>query len=180
MKKLVLTLVILTMAQSYCNTTQNLIHAITSNNMEKVKQIVGQDKEGKLINGVDNNKMTPLHWAAELGNQAIAKLLIDNKADVNIKDKMGFTPLHWAAYFDKKDVAEELLNNSNSNIDVNVKSDFGWTVLDTAKRHKHHNIVEMIQKKIQDLIKQKTMKTQQTKMLGQQKGSAFGDVKFVW
>ena len=40
---------------------------------------------------------TPLHWAAESGQDGITKSLIEQGGDVNAKDDAGMTPLHWAA-----------------------------------------------------------------------------------
>ena len=42
-------------------------------------------------------KNSSLQYAAEEGYVEIAKLLLQNKADVNIKDAYGETPLHYAS-----------------------------------------------------------------------------------
>ena len=40
---------------------------------------------------------TPLHHAAEGGRKEIAELLIENGADLNVKDEtLGDTPVDWA------------------------------------------------------------------------------------
>ena len=50
---------------------------------------------------IDDCGFTALHWATVAGNDKIAKLLIDRKADVNARagegDGLGDTPLHRAA-----------------------------------------------------------------------------------
>jgi len=47
----------------------------------------------------DDNRQTPLSWAARMGHEAVVKLLLaTGKVDVNSKeDDNGRTPLPWAA-----------------------------------------------------------------------------------
>lgn len=57
---------------------------------------------------VDNNEMTPLHLAAQLGSKEIAEILIFKGANVNAKTKSGTTPLYSAVREGHKEV-EDLL-----------------------------------------------------------------------
>ena len=41
--------------------------------------------------------LTPLHWAAHKEHTEIALLLIENGADIHLKDKEGRTPVSMAA-----------------------------------------------------------------------------------
>ena len=57
--------------------------------------------------GANVNELSPnvsaLFVAAENGDEKLAKILIDNNADINIKTSAsGFTPLFWAATSNKK------------------------------------------------------------------------------
>ena len=45
----------------------------------------------------DNQKMTPLHMAAEQSNVDVLKLLLEMNVDCNIGNSSGRTPLHLAA-----------------------------------------------------------------------------------
>jgi ankyrin repeat protein len=45
----------------------------------------------------DNDGNTPLHYATLNGHTHIAKLLLDENADINTQDNDGNTPLHYAA-----------------------------------------------------------------------------------
>jgi len=71
--------------------------AILSDNLDVVKQHIEA--------GTDLNKKeqmsgsTPLILAATFGKTAIAKALIDAKADLSIKNNEGATALHVAAFF---------------------------------------------------------------------------------
>nr|CAI5855029.1 unnamed protein product [Callosobruchus analis] len=58
---------------------------------------------------------TPLHSATELNNVAMVSLLVDNKADVNLKDIDGYTPLHVASTTrDSLEVLKTLTTNGAS------------------------------------------------------------------
>ena len=51
----------------------------------------------KIINSKDPSLgCTPLHNAAEKGDPSMVKYLMENDADVNVKDVTGWTPLHHA------------------------------------------------------------------------------------
>jgi len=55
--------------------------------------------EGFDVNTVDNNEMTPLHLAAQIGCKEIAEILILKGANVNAKTKSGITPLGFNSQF---------------------------------------------------------------------------------
>ena len=52
---------------------------------------------GASMNPRDHRKRTPLHVAAEVGEEDLIELLLDKKADSNIADLDGNTPLDLAA-----------------------------------------------------------------------------------
>lgn len=45
---------------------------------------------------LDSDNMTPLHFAANLGNVKVIELLVKHGADVNAVDGYNTTPLHYA------------------------------------------------------------------------------------
>ncbi len=54
----------------------------------------------------DEGGLTPLHTAAEVGNEEIAALLLDQGADVNLTGpKRKITPLHVAVYHNQESMA---------------------------------------------------------------------------
>ena len=63
--------------------------------------------------------LSPLFMAASDGDEKLAKILIDNNADINIKTvTRGFTPLFWAAVSNHKNVVDLLVKNG---ADLNAK-----------------------------------------------------------
>jgi uncharacterized protein len=54
-------------------------------------------RQGQNPNFVDQNGRAPLDYAANFGNGAMIKLLLDAGARIDFRDKFGATALHWAA-----------------------------------------------------------------------------------
>ncbi|KAG5643283.1 hypothetical protein DXG03_001250 [Asterophora parasitica] len=80
----------------------------------------------KVVNSVDLDERTPLHWAASSGAIDIARFLIDQKAEVDRPDNGGWTPLHIAVSAGHDEVVQELVG---AGADVNRKNDKGITAL---------------------------------------------------
>ncbi|KAH9481869.1 Ankyrin repeat-containing protein C6C3.08 [Psilocybe cubensis] len=53
-------------------------------------------EDPKLVNSVDADGRTPLHWAASSGSAELVQFLIDQKAEVDKVDGSGWSPLHIA------------------------------------------------------------------------------------
>ena len=86
--------------------------------------------KGLLAKGADTNTsdsqfgVSPLSWAALLGQTEIAELLIRNGADVNGRNRDGGTALHGAAFLGHTDTAALLVQKG---ADVNATNDKGET-----------------------------------------------------
>ena len=72
-----------------------------------------------------------LHLAVLKNNQEIAKILLDNGADIDIRarDALQGSPLEWAAFFGIKEMGVFLVE---SGADLNSKNAFGTTPLDAT------------------------------------------------
>ncbi len=73
--------------------------------------------------------LTPLGWAAAVGNVEVANALIARGADVNATSKQGFTPLHNAAYFHRQEMTALLLSKGAN---VGARTHEGETPLHRA------------------------------------------------
>lgn len=89
-------------------------------------------QHGSDIHAKDSFGYTPLHLAAHMGAESVAKLLIEHGADVNMKNDWGHTPLHKAVYSGAEGaaaVAELLIRHG---ADVNAKDNGNNTPLHRA------------------------------------------------
>lgn len=55
-------------------------------------------EHGANVNATSADKRTPLHLAADSGDEETIKILLENGADVNAEDNWKWTPLSAAAY----------------------------------------------------------------------------------
>jgi hypothetical protein len=78
--------------------------------------------------------MTPLHYAAYNGHVEIVRLLLQNGADVNVRNKYGTTPLYWAASYGHVDILHLLVQNG---ADLESQANNGWRALHEAACHVH-------------------------------------------
>jgi pectate lyase len=85
--------------------------------------------------------ISPLHFAIYIKDQAKAKSLIENGADINKRTPNGTTPLSRAADIGFKDIAELLLAKGAN---VNAKNNWDWTPLHSAAEKGHKDIVELL------------------------------------
>ena len=116
---------------------KDLLSAAKQENLELVKEAIA---EGADVNAKINNS-TALHIISQSGNTEIAKVLIDNKADVNIKVKTGITPLMVASYYGNRDIVKLLLDNGAN---ANIFAQNGDTPLSIAENKNHRDIVNLL------------------------------------
>ncbi|GLC50215.1 hypothetical protein PLESTB_000355100 [Pleodorina starrii] len=85
---------------------------------------------GKDINEPDAQGRTALHYAVAYDHAVIAKMLVDEGANLEARDTMNNTPLHYACGYGRTGLARMLLN---AGADKTVQNNTGKTPLDLAK-----------------------------------------------
>lgn len=93
---------------------------------------------------LSQTQYTPLHIAAQWNSTEVAALLLDAKANPNLKTKDGRTALHMAAWKDSIDVATLLCERGAKK---NLKSENGDMALDIAIRANAGNVVSLLREK---------------------------------
>ena len=95
------------------------------------------------VNAVSRNEMTvtPLHSAVAAGDEKVSRLLVDNNADLNVSQQLGYTPLHEAAQNGNTDIARMLLENG---ADPRAKLDDGKTSAELARAHNQAKLAQLI------------------------------------
>jgi ankyrin repeat protein len=119
--------------------TKALIESAYYGELTRVQGIVSK---GADVNSADENKRTPMMWAAFKGNTSIVKFLHAKGADVNAKDADLQTALMYATKGSFLPVIEFLLNNG---AEVNVQTrKQGFTALMTAASKGDVKIVRLL------------------------------------
>ncbi len=109
-------------------------------------------KNGVQINAKDKAGFTPLHYAvANEMNPNFLNILIQKKADLNIKNNEDDTPLFVAMYsfIIDEDEAEEEIENIfkpllEAGADPNIKNGNGMTVLDIAEDEGNEELIKLL------------------------------------
>jgi ankyrin repeat protein len=93
-----------------------------------------------------------LEVAISKNNQAMVKLLLERKANPNIKVYNGWTPLIQAAGAGQKEMVELLLANG---AELNVLAPGGWSPLSAALHHNKPEVAELLRQRgaIEDLAR---------------------------
>ena len=90
------------------NNINSIFNAIKSSDDKKFEEILKENKS--LINKLNNNGLSLLHYSVIKNNKKITELLLNNGADVNIKSsKMKRTPLHLA-YIYQNNSSDDIIN----------------------------------------------------------------------
>ena len=117
-----------------------LHHAIFNNNLRLTKYLL--DKSAN-PNALYENRITPLIASIDLNFWDIAKVLIENGADVNLKDEKNNTPLSKAIFhYEGNPDLIKLLLSMGADPYQNLAE--GYTAVDLAKSMRLTDILDLI------------------------------------
>ena len=118
---------------------QELHDSCRSGDLQTVTELI---KNKVNINQFDENKLTPLHLAVSKGHAEIVQLLLENRADINIKSgEKGLTPLIYGAIHGKLKIMNILIDFG---ADMKLTTDSGRNALHYAAGNGHDEIVEFL------------------------------------
>ena len=110
-----------------------LLQFVENNEVEKVREMLSMNVDLDFRTSAEDR--TPLQLAAHRGRPEMMRMLLQAKANPDIKGPNGLTALHEALLCEDLNLKQEmvrLLLNANANI--NISDDDGSTVLDMADR----------------------------------------------
>lgn len=115
------------------------IYHMMNDNLANEDLISLLKSHGISINETDNFGNTPLHIAIMLREKKYARSLINQGADLNIKNKVELSPLHIAAFLNDEEVAKDLLAKG---AEINLKGNSGYTPLHIAALMNNIEVVQ--------------------------------------
>uniref|UniRef100_A0A3Q0R014 non-specific serine/threonine protein kinase n=1 Tax=Amphilophus citrinellus TaxID=61819 RepID=A0A3Q0R014_AMPCI len=118
------------------------LHLATEKHLKLMAELL-LGRRSTNVNAKDEDQYTALHWAAQNGDEAITRLLLDRGAAINETDGQGRTPAHVACQHGQENVFRVLLSRG---ADVQVKGKDNWTALHYAAWQGHLGIVKLLVK----------------------------------
>ena len=115
--------------------------AVKENNLQLVSEVLAASNIG--IEEADEQRFTPLIWAAREGYSAIVRVLLEKGANPNKLDKwMQANAGHKAAFWGRSEAMQLLVKNG---LDVNARGGYnGYTALHDAVARAHIEVVKVL------------------------------------
>lgn len=104
-------------------------------------------KAGAAINSQSKNKLeaAPIQSAAAAGHVKVVMLLLNNRANPNVREQGGYTPLHAAAQNGDTQMIRSLLYNG---ADLSIRSNDGKLAMDMAVEAGHTDAAALLKEGI--------------------------------
>uniref|UniRef100_A0A182K5S8 Acyl-CoA-binding domain-containing protein 6 n=1 Tax=Anopheles christyi TaxID=43041 RepID=A0A182K5S8_9DIPT len=112
-------------------TSKSLIDQIKEDDLDGVRAILEDCSElAEMINGLDDDGLAAIHWAADRGNvDILASLLAVEGIDINLRGADGQTALHYASSCGNVECLKLLMQHG---ADRTIRDDEGETCSDVA------------------------------------------------
>nr|XP_022316497.1 transient receptor potential cation channel subfamily A member 1-like [Crassostrea virginica] len=124
------------------NLMRNALHWAVENAHLEVLLYLLKKSDSVMLEAMDHQEQTIMHYAAKLGNVAILQALIHQECTLDTRDMEGRTPLHVASEHDNEAAVEVLYHASNS--ELNDGDSDGQTPLLMAVKEGHYNSVKVL------------------------------------
>ena len=130
------------------NNSEQLYGAVTKNDKDKVEKLIEQGADVNYVKQAGSwMKVSVLITSVNNKDLDIAKLLLDNKADVNWKDGFKTPAILYAANTGSIEMVKLLLANG---ADINDNDGQGNTVLTAAKESKNKDLIAFVEESIKE------------------------------
>lgn len=112
-------------------TARSLVDRIKADDLDGVRAMLGDSGEpAALVNGLDDEGMAAIHWAADRGNvEILTRLLAVDGIDINLRGADGQTALHYASSCGNVECLQLLLQHG---ADRTIRDEEGETCSDVA------------------------------------------------
>ena len=107
--------------------------------LEIVKHLLEREAN---IEAQDQDGVTPLHCASQIGDLEIVKHLLERGANIEAQDQHGGTPLHWASRNGHLEIVKHLLENRAN---IEAKDNDGCTPVQRSQKEEISTLLKMTQ-----------------------------------
>ena len=121
--------------------SKKLCEAVVKGYVVETEKLVREHPKLVNIPGTDDMTSTPLHLAVKNNRYEIAKLLLQNGADINARNKHGQTPLHLAAMSGNAEFAQILLSQ---NARKDIRDHWGQSALMYATKMRRSEVQKLL------------------------------------
>ncbi|XP_012683118.1 receptor-interacting serine/threonine-protein kinase 4 [Clupea harengus] len=118
------------------------LHLATEKRLKGIAEVLLSRKTTN-VNAKDEDQYTPLHFAAQNGDEVLTRLLLERGASINEADAQGRTPAQIACHHGQEQVVRVLLSRG---VDVHIRGKDDWTALHLAAWQGHLGIVKLLVK----------------------------------
>jgi len=115
--------------------------AVKLGDLESVSHILDDPRKKIYVDAPGANEKTALHLAVIKGHSAVATMLLDRRADVNLGSSSGTAPLHFAAREGNDALLHQLIS---ARADINGTDANGWTALHWAATYGHVRVAQSL------------------------------------